>query len=83
MRVLHVTDTHLGAALAVRNAPRGYKRADDHLRAFRAAVAPVFAGEVDAVVHSGDLFDRSSPPEDAIAAARAVFAGSRRGSPSP
>ncbi len=74
MRLLHVTDTHLGVDRWFRGAPPGWRRADDHLAAFRAALAPAFAGEVDAVVHTGDVFDRSRPPPRAVAEAAALFA---------
>ncbi len=33
------------------------------------ALAPALAEEVDLVVHTGDLFDRSQPPREAVAAA--------------
>ena len=73
MRVLHLTDTHLGSRWAIEGAPRGFCRSHDHAEALERALAPVFAGEVDAVVHTGDVFDRSRPPSDAIATARAAF----------
>ncbi|MDP2312531.1 MAG: metallophosphoesterase [Pseudomonadota bacterium] len=74
MRLLHVTDTHLGVDRWFRGAPRGWRRGDDHLAAFRAALAPAFRGEVDGVVHTGDLFDRSRPPARAVAEAIALLA---------
>lgn len=74
MRLLHVTDTHLGVDRHFRGAPAGWRRADDHLAAFRAALDPALRGEVDAVVHSGDLFDRSLPPARALEAAAALLA---------
>ncbi|MSP54769.1 MAG: hypothetical protein EXR69_04060 [Myxococcales bacterium] len=65
MRILHVTDSHLGIRWHFRGAPTGWSRADDHLLSFKAALAnatdAVF-DRVDAVIHSGDLFDRSHPP---------------------
>ena len=71
MRILHVTDSHLGVA----GPPVGpHRRADDHLRALREGLGPALRGEVDLVVHSGDLFDRSRPPGRAIAEAAALFA---------
>lgn len=69
MRILHLSDTHLGAELRARGVPSGWRRADDHLRAMEAALTPALTGEVDLVVHTGDVFDRSNPPEDAIGAA--------------
>lgn len=73
MRVLHLTDTHLGADGWYRGAPPGWRRADDHLAACRAALAPALREEVDAVVHTGDVFDRSKPPRKAIDDAAALF----------
>ena len=55
MRILHLSDTHLGLAGRVRGAPPGYQRADDHLAALRAALAPALAGQIDLVLHTGDL----------------------------
>lgn len=69
MRLLHLSDTHLGAELRVRGAPPGWSRADDHLAAMEAALAPALDERVDLVVHTGDLFDRSQPPPEAVAAA--------------
>ena len=63
MRILHLTDTHLGVRQFVRGAPPRWTRAHDHHRAFAAALDPVRWGEVDLVVHTGDLFNRSSPPK--------------------
>lgn len=61
MRVLQISDTHLGAH---RHAvgPAGWCRAADHHAALQAALAPALRGEVDLVVHAGDVFDRSRPP---------------------
>lgn len=62
MRVLHVSDTHLGAAGWARGAPPGWSRADDHLAAFRRALCT----PADLIVHTGDVFDRSRPPARAV-----------------
>lgn len=69
MRVLHLSDTHLGVDRWYRGAPPGWRRGDDHLTAMRTALEPAFAGRVDLVLHTGDVFDRSKPPP------AAVFAG--------
>ncbi len=71
MRLLHLTDTHLGFHGHWLGAPAGWSRSDDFLAAFDAALAPALRGEVDAVVHTGDLFDRSQPPPAIAAAAGA------------
>lgn len=73
MRLLHVTDTHLGARQVVRGAPRGWSRADDHHAALEAALGAALRDEVDVVVHSGDLFDRSRPPARAVQRAGALL----------
>jgi exonuclease SbcD len=73
MRILHVTDTHLGAELQTWGHPRGWRRADDALAALRAALEPALREEADVVVHSGDVFDRSAPPADAIAEGGALL----------
>ncbi len=63
MRLLHLTDTHLGMQRYVRGGPPRWSRAQDHHRALLAAVDPVRWDEVDLVVHSGDFFNRSRPPK--------------------
>lgn len=79
MRILHVSDTHLGMRRPVRGGPAGWSRADDHLQALAAAVE--LAGEVDLVVHTGDLYDRSRPPRRAVAAAARLLTGLARHTP--
>lgn len=61
MRILQISDTHLGARLNARG-PAGWTRADDHFEALRRALEPALREEVDLVVHAGDVFDRSRPP---------------------
>lgn len=80
MRVLHVTDTHLGARWGLRGAPPGL-RAADHARALELALAPALREEVDLVVHSGDLFDRSEPDAYAVEAARRLIREAARRAP--
>ncbi|MBX2801684.1 MAG: metallophosphoesterase family protein [Myxococcales bacterium] len=64
--LLHLTDTHLGLKRRVRRAQDRTARSDllqaDAFEAFRRALLPALRGEVDLVVHTGDLFDRSRPP---------------------
>lgn len=62
--ILHVSDTHLGK--------RQYKsdvRRDDFARAFDAVVDLAIERDVDAVVHTGDLFDSPRPNTRAISQA--------------
>jgi predicted phosphodiesterase len=77
MRILHLTDTHLGSRWALSGAPPDL-RADDHVRALELALAPAVREEVDVVVHSGDLFDRSHPDRPALAAARRLLGEAAR-----
>jgi exonuclease SbcD len=62
MRILHTSDWHVGKRLG------RHDRMDEH-RAAMAEVARLAAEEqADLVLHSGDLFDRSMPPVDALQA---------------
>ncbi|MFT6157522.1 MAG: DNA repair exonuclease SbcCD nuclease subunit [bacterium] len=79
MKLLHLTDTHLGIRRSYEGAHAGWTRAHDHAAAMEHALAPALRGEVDAVIHSGDVFDRSRPPQSAIATAdRLLRAVARR-----
>lgn len=78
MRVLHLTDTHLGAEMQTWGHPRGWRRAIDCASAFERALEPAMRGEVDLVVHSGDVFDRSSPPAEAVAYAQRLLSAVAR-----
>lgn len=73
VRVLHLTDTHLGHQRVLVGAPAGWRRADDHHDAFVRALEPARRGEVDLVMHTGDLFDRSRPPPRDMARAMEVL----------
>jgi DNA repair exonuclease SbcCD nuclease subunit len=56
-RLLHISDTHLGK--------RQYSsdvRRDDFTRAFEQTIDFAIEHDVDAVVHTGDLFDSRQPP---------------------
>lgn len=59
VRLLVLSDTHLGFDLPVRPRVERTRRGEDFFAAFEAALAPASGGEVDAVVHLGDLFFRS------------------------
>lgn len=78
MRILQITDTHLGAVRAVRGAPRGWRRADDHLEALRAALRAGRQLGAEVVLHSGDLFDRSRPPTREVLRAEEVLRDAAR-----
>lgn len=59
VRILLLADSHLGFDLPVRPRVDRRRRGHDFLRNYAAALAPALAGEVDLVVHAGDVFDRS------------------------
>ena len=58
IRILLLADTHLGFDLPVRPRVERRRRGHDFLANYAAALAPALAGEVDIVVHAGDVFDR-------------------------
>ena len=60
VRILLLADSHLGFDLPVRARVERRRRGHDFLANYARALAPALAGEVDVVVHAGDVFDRSS-----------------------
>jgi DNA repair protein SbcD/Mre11 len=59
IRVLFLADSHLGFDLPVRPTKVARRRrGHDFLANYAEALAPALAGEVDLVVHGGDVFDR-------------------------
>lgn len=62
MRVLFLSDTHLGFDLPARPRVARTRRGPDFFASFERALAPAFAGEVDVLVHGGDLLYRSRVP---------------------
>ena len=69
VRVLFLADTHLGFDLPTAPRVERRRRGWDFLANYRRALAPALAGEVDAVVHGGDLFHAPHvPPTLAIGA---------------
>jgi DNA repair protein SbcD/Mre11 len=59
-RILLLADSHLGFDLPVRPRVERRRRGHDFLANYARALAPALAGEVDIVVHAGDVFDRLS-----------------------
>lgn len=59
IRLLLIADTHLGFDLPVRPGTGHGRRGEDFFRNFHRALLPAFRGEVDLVVHGGDVFFRS------------------------
>ena len=62
MRVLFVSDTHLGFDLPARPRVDRRRRGPDFFACFARALEPALRGEVDVVVHGGDLLYRSRVP---------------------
>ncbi len=61
MKLLHTSDWHLGARLG------RHDRTPDHVAALRGLLAVAESARPDLILHSGDLFDASRPPYDALA----------------
>ena len=62
IRVLLVADSHLGLDLPVRPRVVRRRRGHDFLANHAAALEPALRGEVDIVVHGGDVFHRPKVP---------------------
>lgn len=72
MRVLHVSDTHVGFSAYNKLTPEGLnQREQDFFDAFRRAIDLALAERVDCVLHSGDLWDSVRPTNRAVAFALA------------
>jgi exonuclease SbcD len=59
VRILLLADSHLGFDLPVRPRVDRRRRGHDFLANYAAALQPALAGDIDVVVHAGDVFDRS------------------------
>jgi len=62
IRVLFLSDTHLGLDLPTRPRVMRRRRGPEFFAGFERALAPALAGDADLVVHGGDLFYRSQVP---------------------
>ena len=62
VRVLFLSDTHLGFDLPMRPRIRRRRRGHDFLANYQRALAPALAGDVDLVIHGGDVFHRPKVP---------------------
>lgn len=69
VRVLFVSDTHLGFDLPERPRVDRVRRGPDFFANFSRALAPALRGEADVVVHGGDLLYRSRVPASLVARA--------------
>jgi DNA repair protein SbcD/Mre11 len=62
VRVLFVSDTHIGLDWPTRPRVVRRRRGDDFFQNFERALEPARAGDVDVVVHGGDLLYRNRVP---------------------
>jgi DNA repair exonuclease SbcCD nuclease subunit len=62
IRILLLADTHLGFDLPTQARIARRRRGHDFLANYARALEPAHAGEVDLVVHGGDVFNRSRVP---------------------
>lgn len=69
LRVLFVSDTHLGFDLPTRPQVDRRRRGPDFFACFERALEPALRGEADVVVHGGDLLYRSRVPASLVARA--------------
>jgi len=60
MKFSHISDTHLGQYRSIK------EREEDSYNAFRQTIEKSIEEKVDFVIFSGDIFDRSNPPNDAV-----------------
>lgn len=61
VRILFLADSHLGLDLPVRPRVGRRRRGFDFLANYSTALAPALTGEIDLVIHGGDVFNRSAP----------------------
>ena len=74
MRILHVSDTHVGFTAYARVTSEGLnQREQDFFDGLTRAFDVALAERVDAVLHTGDLFDAVRPTNRAISHAMAEF----------
>jgi DNA repair exonuclease SbcCD nuclease subunit len=66
LRVLFVSDTHLGFDLPERPRVERRRRGADFFACFERALEPALRGEADVVVHGGDLLYRSRVPASLV-----------------
>jgi len=62
VRILVVSDTHVGYDHPARVRSGRRIRGLDFLAAYERALSPALAGQVDLVIHAGDVFDQPDPP---------------------
>ncbi len=69
MKLLFLSDTHLGFDYTENPRIDRRRRSDDFFANYRQALAMALKGEADLVVHAGDLFHRSRVPQSLISQA--------------
>ncbi|GMR21747.1 MAG: hypothetical protein BMS9Abin37_0062 [Acidobacteriota bacterium] len=69
IRVLFVSDTHLGFDLPRRPRVERRRRGPDFFENFERALEPARRGDVDLVIHGGDILYRSRVPAELVARA--------------
>jgi exonuclease SbcD len=58
MKFLHLADSHLGESMPLYRTPPENWRGEGFIKNYYAALKPALRGEVDFVLHAGDLFDK-------------------------
>jgi exonuclease SbcD len=66
IRILFLADTHLGFDLPFKPRVKHRRRGPDFFRMFDLALEPAHRGEVDAVIHGGDILFRSKVPPQLV-----------------
>jgi DNA repair protein SbcD/Mre11 len=59
LRILFLADSHLGCELPDQPRVKRRRRGHDFLDNYQLALAPALKGDVDLVIHGGDVFDRA------------------------
>jgi len=63
-RILFLADSHIGLDMPLRGASARRRRGPDFLANHAQALEPARRGDVDLVIHGGDVFDRPDVPRD-------------------
>jgi exonuclease SbcD len=58
MKFLHLADSHLGESMPLYRTPPSNWRGENFIKNYHKALKPALEGEVDFVLHAGDLFDK-------------------------
>ncbi len=66
IKILFLADTHLGFDLPFKPRIQRRRRGPDFFKMFELALEPVYRGEVDVVVHGGDILYRSKVPPQLV-----------------